>query len=174
VDLDLPDIDGIDLVKSLRVSTRTPVIVLSARSAESDKVTALDAGADDYIAKPFDEAEFLARIRAALRRTCGTGGGSRIRIGIWIVDTASRTVTGPLGQVDLTPTEWKVLEVLVRNPGRLVSAAEVLASVPGRALVPGSSYLRGHLMHLRQKLETDPAAPRHLLTKPGRGFRFSP
>jgi len=174
VDLALPDHSGIELIKSLRGWTRNPLIVLSGSTAGADKVAALDAGADDYIATPFDAAELLARLRAALRRARQVGTASRVRIGSRIVDIARRTVTGPQGDVSLTPTEWQVLEILVRRPGRLVSMAELLAKVPGRARVPGSSYLRGHLLHLRQKLETNPAAPRHLLTEPGMGFRFRP
>ena len=160
--------------RSLRGVTRNPLIVLSVSTACADKVAALDAGADDYIAKPFDAPELLARLRASLRRAGQVGTASRVRIGSRIVDIARRTVTGPQGDVSLTPTEWQVLEVLVRRPGRLVSLAELLAKVPGRAHVSGSSYLRGHLMNLRQKLETNPAAPRHLLTEPGMGFRFRP
>jgi|SRR5215475_5192731 len=174
VDLALPDQNGIEVIKSLRERTPNPLIVLSGSTAGADKVAALDAGADDYIAKPFDTAELLARLRAALRRAGQAGTASRVRIGSRIVDIARRTVTGPQGEVSLTPTEWEVLEVLVRRPGRLVSLAELLAKVPGRAHVPGSSYLRGHLLHLRQKLETNPTAPRHLLTEPGMGFRFRP
>ena len=174
VDLSLPDMDGIEIITRLRARTRAPVIVLSGRSAESDKVMALDAGADDYIGKPFEAAELLARLRAASRRAGQGGIASRVRIGTQIVDIASRTVTGPQGDVDLTPTEWRVLMALVRRPGRLVSTEELLARIGGPDHVAGSSYLRGHLMHLRQKLETDPSAPQHLLTEPGRGFRFSP
>ena len=174
IDLALPDQNGIEVIKSLRGWTRNPLIVLSGSTAGADQVAALDAGADDYIAKPFDAAELLARLRAVLRRAGRVGTASRVRIGSRIVDIARRTVTAPQGEVSLTPTEWEVLKVLVRRPGRLVSTAELLAKVPGRAHVPGTSYLRGHLLHLRQKLETNPAAPRHLLTEPGMGFRFRP
>jgi two-component system, OmpR family, KDP operon response regulator KdpE len=174
VDLGLPDMNGIEVIRSLRRWRHVPVIVLSASVASSDQVTALDAGADDYISKPFDVAELMARLRAALRRAGQFGIASRVRIGSRTVDIARHTVTGPQGDVSLTPTEWQVLEALVRRPGRLVSQAQLLAEVPGKAHVRGSSYLRAHLMHLRQKLEADPAAPRHLLTEPGMGFRFTP
>jgi two-component system, OmpR family, KDP operon response regulator KdpE len=109
-----------------------------------------------------------------MRRADQVRAAARVRISCRIVDIGRRTVTGPQGDVSLTPTEWKVLEVLIRRPGRLVSMAELLAKVPGRAHVPGSSYLRGHLLHLRRKLEINPTAPRHLLTEPGMGFRFRP
>lgn len=174
VDLPLPDQCGIEVIRGLRGRTRNPLIVLSGSTAGADKVTALDAGADDYVAKPFDAAELLARLRAAMRRADQVRAAARVRISCRIVDIGRRTVTGPQGDVSLTPTEWKVLEVLIRRPGRLVSMAELLAKVPGRAHVPGSSYLRGHLLHLRRKLEINPTAPRHLLTEPGMGFRFRP
>jgi two-component system KDP operon response regulator KdpE len=148
--------------------------VLSGSATSTDKIEALDAGADDYVSKPFDLNELLARIRAASRRAAKVSEVSRFRVGVWTVDLARRAVTGPHGEVELTPTEWQVLTVLVRNPGKLVSQADLLAGVPGRAHVPDSSYLRGHMLHLRQKLESDPARPEHLLTEPGLGYRFRP
>jgi two-component system KDP operon response regulator KdpE len=174
VDPDLPDLSGVEVIRRLRGQCRAPVVVLSGSATSTDKIEALDAGADDYVAKPFDLNELLARIRAASRRVAKVSEVSRFRVGMWTVDLARHAVTGPHGEVELTPTEWQVLTVLVRNPGKLVSQAELLAGVPGRAHVPDSSYLRGHMLHLRQKLESDPARPEHLLTEPGLGYRFRP
>jgi two-component system, OmpR family, KDP operon response regulator KdpE len=175
IDPDLHDMEGVEVVRSLRRLCRAPIIALSAGTASIDGITALDAGADDYVPKPFDMDELLARIRAASRRAAKASEVSEVshvRIGRYTVDLTRRAATGPHGEVELTPTEWQVLEVLVRNAGMLVSQTELLAEVPGRAHVQDSSYLRGHLLHLRQKLENDPARPEHLITEPGLGYRF--
>jgi len=173
VDLNLPDMGGVEVIRSLRRWSQIPIIVLSGSTASCDKIDALDAGADDYVAKPFDVPELIARMRAAARRT-GRVSAARVRVGAWTVDLVKRTVTGPSGAVRLTPAEWQMLELLVRKPGKLVSQDELTAEVSPRAHEPDSSYLRVHMMHLRQKLEQDPASPRHLLTEPGMGYRFRP
>ena len=174
VDLRLPDMTGLEVIRDLRRWSRAPIIVLAGSNDVTDKVLALDAGADDYLTKPFDVPELVARMRAAARRAGQVASASRVRVGTCTVDLAQQTVTGPQGAVRLTRTEWQLLEVLLRSPGRLVGQDELLAQVSARSHVPDSSYLRVHLMHLRQKLEPDPARPRHLITEPGRGYRFRP
>jgi len=176
LDLGLPDLDGVEVIHGLRGWTDVPIIVLSGRTDSTDKVEALDAGADDYVTKPFDTQELLARLRVARRRR-GEGSQSeqrvRVSIGDHEVDLPARTVRGP-GEVTLTPTEWAVLEVLVRHPGRLVSRRELLARVWGQRHGSDSDSLRTYLARLRRKLERDPTRPRHLLTEPGMGYRFRP
>jgi two-component system KDP operon response regulator KdpE len=174
VDLALPDMRGVEVIRSLRRWSQAPIIVLSGSTASCDKVDALDAGADDYVAKPFDVPELIARMRAAARRAGRVSAASRVHVGAWTVDLVKRTITGPPGAVRLTPAEWQLLEALVRKPGKLISQDELTAQVSPRAHEPDSSYLRVHMMHLRQKLEQDPANPRHLLTEPGMGYRFRP
>jgi two-component system KDP operon response regulator KdpE len=171
LDLGLPDIDGIDVIRGLRGWTRVPIIVLSGRAGSGDKVAALDAGADDYVTKPFGVDELLARIRAVTRRvTDAEGGLASVRIGRFTVDVADRVVTG--GDVRLTPTEWRLLETLVRNPGKLVSQRQLLQEVWGPRYERETHYLRQYMAQLRHKLEDDPAHPRHLLTEPGMGYRL--
>jgi len=174
VDLGLPDMDGVEVIRSLRRWAQIPIIVLSGSTASCDKIGALDAGADDYVGKPFDVAELIARMRAAARRAGRVSAAARVHLGAWTVDLVKRSVIGPSGAVRLTPAEWQLLELLVRKPGKLVSQDELMAEVSPRAHGPDSSYLRVHMMHLRQKLEQDPANPRHLLTEPGMGYRFRP
>jgi two-component system KDP operon response regulator KdpE len=178
VDLTLPDMTGFEVIRSLRRWSRAPIIVLSGSTDVADKVRALDAGADDYVSKPFDIPELIARMRAASRRANrGAGGGagaSRVRVGPWTVDIAGHSVSGPQGAVSLTPTEWTLLETLARQPGRLVTQDELVAEMPSRPHVADSSYLRAHIMNLRQKLEPDPARPRYLVTEPGMGYRLRP
>jgi two-component system, OmpR family, KDP operon response regulator KdpE len=171
VDPDLPDLEGAEVIAGLRRLCRAPVIALSAGTARLDGTAALDAGADDYVSKPFDLDELLARIRAASRRAQAREASS-VRIGRCTVDLARRYAAGPLGEVELTPTEWLLLRTLVRQAGKLVSPAELLAEMPRKARAPDSSFLRVHLLHLRQKLENDPARPEHLITEPGLGYRF--
>jgi two-component system KDP operon response regulator KdpE len=172
VDLGLPDMGGIDVVKGLRRWTLVPVLVLSARVASTDKVAALDAGADDYVTKPFGMDELLARLRAALRRSPGPVREPVVRTDSFTLDLAARRVTTPRGEVRLTPTEWNLLEVLVRDAGDLVEQRRLLQEVWGPAYGRETNYLRVYMAQLRRKLEPDPRRPRHLLTEPGIGYRF--
>jgi two-component system KDP operon response regulator KdpE len=173
LDLGLPDIDGADVIQGLRGWSRAPIVVLSARSEEPDKVTVLDAGADDYVTKPFGMDELLARLRAALRRGAGTEELPAVATESFTVDLAAKQVLGPNGAaIRLTPTEWNVLEVLVRNEGKLVSQRQLLQEVWGPQYETETNYLRVYLAQLRRKLEHDPSHPRYLLTEPGLGYRF--
>ncbi len=172
LDLGLPDMEGVEVIRGLRGWTDAPVIVLSGRADSTDKVAALDAGADDYVTKPFGVDELLARIRAVSRRIGGAGGQPVVAVGAFTVDLANRTVT-PDG-VRLTPTEWHLLEILLRNPGKLVSQRHLLQEVWGPRYGTETNYLRQYMAQLRRKLEADPAHPRHLLTEPGMGYRFAP
>jgi len=178
LDLGLPDIDGVDVVRRLREWTPVPIVVLSGRSTSRDKIEALDAGADDYVSKPFHLDELVARIRAVSRRTSGTEDPPPVRIGAWSVDVAAATIARAAGDGDerlrLTPTEWRLLAVLVRSPGRLVSQRELLHRVWGPRYEDETHYLRQYMARLRHKLEPDPARPRQLLTEPGMGYRFQP
>lgn len=176
LDLGLPDIDGVEVIVELRRWSRAPIIVLSGRSSPGDKIGALDVGADDYVTKPFAMAELLARLRAALRRDEPWEVPEQrvATIGAWIVDVSAHTITGDGGVLRLTPTEWHILEILLRRPGQLVSSAQLLSSVWGPAFQARTNYLRFHMARLRRKLETDPARPRHLLTEPGMGYRYQP
>ncbi|MEE6259813.1 response regulator [Plantactinospora sonchi] len=176
LDLGLPDMDGVEVIRGLRGWTRVPIIVLSGRAGSQDKVAALDAGADDYVTKPFGVDELLARIRAVTRRAVGAGEEiPAVRIGRYTVDLVAHAVRADDdGEVRLTPTEWHLLEILVRNPGRLVSQRQLLHDVWGPQYQSETNYLRQYLAQLRRKLEDDPARPRHLLTEPGMGYRFQP
>jgi two-component system KDP operon response regulator KdpE len=197
LDLGLPDLDGVEVIQGLRGWTNAPIIVLSGRADSTDKVEALDAGADDYITKPFGVEELMARMRAASRRT---GSGSeeqpRIRLGDLVVDLAAKRVTHavPTGagaasvaapeaaaseaaaseDVRLTPTEWHLLEVLLRNPGKLLSRNQLLTDVWGPGYADATGNLRLYMAQLRRKLEPDPARPRWLITEPGMGYRYQP
>jgi two-component system, OmpR family, KDP operon response regulator KdpE len=179
LDLGLPDLDGVDVIRGLRGWTRVPILVLSARVDSADKVHALDAGADDYVTKPFGMDELLARLRAAVRRASPVDEPQPVvRTEHFTVDLAAKRVTkperdgAPEQEVRLTPTEWHVLEVLVRNAGRLVAQRQLLQEVWGPAYGTETHYLRVYLAQLRRKLEPDPARPRYLLTEPGMGYRF--
>jgi two-component system, OmpR family, KDP operon response regulator KdpE len=175
LDLGLPDMDGVEVVEGLRGWSTVPVLVLSARHEQTQKVAALDAGADDYITKPFGMDEFLARVRAALRRTGPADEGTaRVTTDAFVVDLVAHTVTAGEREVRLTPTEWHLLEVLVRNPGRLVPQRQLLQEVWGPQYGSESNYLRVYVSQLRRKLEPDPTRPRHILTQPGVGYRFEP
>ena len=202
LDLGLPDLDGVEVIQGLRGWTKAPIIVLSGRADSMDKVEALDAGADDYITKPFGVEELLARMRAAVRRTGTAGGQPRIRLGDLIVDLADKRVIrqapvpaggglagggraggGPADAVDqsaqaddihLTPTEWHLLEVLLRNPGKLLSRNQLLTEVWGPGYADATGNLRLYMAQLRRKLEPDPARPRWLITEPGMGYRYQP
>ena len=175
LDLGLPGIDGIAVVEGLRGWTQVPIIVLSVRDAEADKIGALDAGADDYVTKPFGMGELLARLRAATRRATSDEGEAPVVVtDAFTVDLAEHRVTRAGEPVHLTPTEWHLLEVLVRHPGRLVSQRQLLQAVWGPQYEKETNYLRVYLAQLRRKLEVDPSRPRHLLTEPGMGYRFEP
>jgi len=173
LDLDLPDMSGLAVIRSLRRWSRMPIVVLSGRAQSGDMVEALDAGADDYVTKPFDMDELLARLRAVSRRTGDLGSPAQVVVGGHRVDLARHVVTGPGGEVELTRTEWEVLEVLVRNVGRVVSQSQLFTEVGGTAYLRESGSLRVHMARLRRKLESDPARPLHLITEPGMGYRFS-
>ena len=174
VDLGLPDLDGLRVVEGLRGWTDVPIIVLSARHAEAAKVDALDAGADDYVTKPFGMDELLARLRAALRRASPVPAAPVVSTQAFTVDLSARRVTGPAGEIRLTPTEWHLLEILTRNPDKLITQRQLLADVWGPRYQNETNYLRVHLANLRRKLEPDPARPRYLITEPGVGYRFTP
>ncbi|GAA0802530.1 response regulator [Spirilliplanes yamanashiensis] len=176
IDLGLPDLDGVTVVEGLRGWTRTPIIVLSAREAEAAKVAALDAGADDYVTKPFGMDELLARVRAALRRaTAHDAGPAALTTRDFTVDLAARRVTTAAGaEIRLTPTEWHLLEILARHPGKLVGHRHLLHEVWGPAYDTETNYLRVHFANLRRKLEPDSAAPRYIRTEPGLGYRLTP
>ncbi len=175
LDLGLPDLEGVEVIHGLRGWTQVPIIVLSGRAGSKDKVEALDAGADDYVTKPFGIEELIARIKAVSRRVRPRDEAPVVQLGEHTVDLVAKTVTRASGsQVRLTPTEWDMLEILVRNPGRLVGQRRLLAEVWGSDHVRETNYLRQYLAQLRRKLEPDPAHPRHLITEPGMGYRFQP
>ncbi|MEV6702425.1 response regulator [Streptomyces sp. NPDC051453] len=175
LDLGLPDMDGTDVIKALRSWTRVPILVLSARRASDEKVAALDAGADDYITKPFSMDELLARLRAAVRRTEAAPLAPDIVLVTtdeFTIDLLAKKVSRGGHDVRLTPTEWHLLEILVTNPGRLITQKYLLQEVWGTSQSHKTNYLRVYMAQLRRKLETDPAHPRHLITEPGMGYRF--
>jgi two-component system KDP operon response regulator KdpE len=173
LDLGLPDMDGVEVVAGLRGWTQIPIIVLSARSMSEDKVEALDAGADDYVTKPFGMDELLARLRAAVRRGQTTEHGEPVvETASFTVDLAAKRVQRDGVDVRLTPTEWHLLEVLAKSIGRLVPQRQLLKEVWGPAYDKETHYLRVYLAQLRRKLEPDPSHPRHLITEPGMGYRL--
>ena len=175
LDLGLPDLDGTEVITELRTFTQVPVIVLSARTDSSDKVHALDRGADDYVTKPFGVEELTARLRAAVRRATTVAGSpdeELLRAGELTIDLAAKMVCRDGEQVRLTPTEWSILELLARNHGKLVSRTQLLHHIWGPSERKETSYLRVYLGQLRHKLEADPARPRHLITEAGMGYRF--
>jgi len=175
VDLGLPDIDGVGVVQALRGWSTAPIIVLSARLTEQSKINALDAGADDYVTKPFAMGELLARIRAGLRRgTPAADQAPLVTTEAFTVDLGAKRVTTAAGEVRLTPTEWNLLEMLVRNPDRLITHQQLLSEVWGPQYAAATNYLRVHVANLRRKLEPDPSRPRYLRTDPGLGYRFTP
>src|SRR5579863_3744019 len=202
LDLGLPDMDGVDVIGGLRGWTAVPIIVLSGRADSTDKVEALDAGADDYVTKPFGMDELLARMRAAVRRTPAAEAPPRVRLGALVIDLAAKRVTKdgsgaartrsagadgsgaeaaaggaggqPDGDIRLTPTEWHLLEVLLRNPGKLLSHRQLLNDVWGPGYDNAGGNLRLYMAQLRRKLEPDPARPRWLITEPGMGYRYQP
>jgi two-component system, OmpR family, KDP operon response regulator KdpE len=176
LDLGLPDMDGVEVIKGLRGWTRVPILVLSARHSSDEKVEALDAGADDYVTKPFGMDELLARLRAAVRRAEPVGSGeddvTMVETEQFTVDLAAKKVNRNGKDVRLTPTEWHLLEALVRNTGRLVGQKQLLQEVWGPSYGTETNYLRVYMAQLRRKLEADPSHPKHLITEPGMGYRF--
>jgi two-component system KDP operon response regulator KdpE len=174
LDLGLPDMHGVDVVTGLRGWSQAPIIVLSAHNNQAGKVAALDAGADDYVTKPFGMDELLARIRAALRRTIPSDSTPVVSTDGFTIDLAAKRVTTPHGETRLTPTEWHLLEVLVRSSGTLVGQKQLLREIWGPAYETETNYLRVYMAQLRRKLEPDPAKPRYLITEPGMGYRFEP
>jgi two-component system, OmpR family, KDP operon response regulator KdpE len=188
LDLGLPDMDGVEVIQGLRGWTSAPIIVLSGRADSSDKVEALDAGADDYVTKPFGMEELLARMRAAARRVGAAEDLPRVQLCDLIIDLAAKRVTRhvktPVGggaappdsgtDIRLTPTEWHLLEVLLRNPGKLLSQKQLLMDVWGPGYDNAGGNLRLYMAQLRRKLEPDPARPRWLITEPGMGYRYQP
>lgn len=174
LDLGLPGIDGIDVVRGLRGWTSVPIVVLSVREDEVDKVAALDAGADDYVTKPFGMNELLARLRAALRRAAPAEEEATVVTDAFTIDLAAKRVSRGGEEVHLTPTEWHLIEVLVRHQGKLVSQRQLLQEVWGPQYETETNYLRVYLAQVRRKLEPDPSRPRHFITEPGMGYRFEP
>ena len=199
LDLGLPDLSGIDVIHGLRGWTTAPIVVLSGRADSTDKVEALDAGADDYVTKPFSMDELLARMRAAVRRSGAPDEQPRVQLGNLVVDLAAKRVERPApatastgsgtggpgagpdgdgadpgGDIRLTPTEWHLLEVLLRHPGQLLSQQQLLTEVWGPGYGSATGNLRLYMAQLRRKLEPDPARPRWLITEPGMGYRYQP
>ena len=174
LDLGLPDGDGTDFIRDLRQWSAIPVIVLSARSDEQDKIAALDAGADDYLTKPFGIGELLARVRVALRRHSGQQPDARIHFADVSVDFTARRVQRAGSEIHLTPIEFRLLSILLNNAGKVLTQRQLLSQVWGPNAVEHSHYLRIYMGHLRQKLEANPTQPAHLLTETGIGYRFMP
>ncbi len=176
LDLGLPDGDGVDLIRDVRGWSDVPILILSARSQENDKIEALDAGADDYLTKPFSVGELRARVRALLRRMLRSGEGVSpiIEFGQVQVDLSRRLVSRGGEAVHLTPLEYRLLATLLGHPGKVMTQRNLLRDIWGPSYVESSHYLRVYVGHLRQKLEDDPTQPRHFLTETGVGYRFQP
>lgn len=174
LDLGLPGIDGVDVIHGIRGWSSVPIVVLSVRETERSKVEALDAGADDYVTKPFGMDELLARIRAALRRSLPAEEAAQVETADFTVDLAAKRVTTASGEIRLTPTEWSIVEVLVRNPGKLVTQRQLLQEVWGPQYEKETNYLRVYLAQIRGKLEPDPTRPRYFITEARMGYRFEP
>ena len=172
LDLGMPRLDGIEVIHALRGWTTAPIIVVSGRTGSADKVSALDAGADDFVTKPFQVDELLARLRALARRASPASGEAIVRFGDVEIDLAAKAVTRASARVHLTPTEWRMLEHLARNPGSLVTRQDLLKEIWGSEQVSDSGYLRLYMSQLRKKLEASPAEPVHLLTESGMGYRL--
>ena len=179
LDLGMPKVDGIDVIRAVRAWSTVPILVLSGRTDSAEKVDALDAGADDYVTKPFAMDELLARIRARARSGGGDTDAATVAVGALVVDLAAKTIrapdaAGPAASVRLTPTEWRLLELFLRNPGKLLTREMLLKDVWGPYHANDAGYLRLYVAQLRRKLEPVPSEPRHILTEPGMGYRFEP
>lgn len=182
LDLGMPHVDGIDVIRAIRAWSKVPILVLSGRTDSAEKVDALDAGADDYVTKPFAMDELLARIRARARAVSGEeSDAAMIAIGDLVIDLAAKTIRrdavagdGPAASVRLTPTEWRLLELFLKNPGKLLTRQMLLGEVWGPYHANDAGYLRLYVAQLRRKLEPVPSEPRHFLTEPGMGYRFEP
>ncbi|MFD3774676.1 response regulator [Streptomyces sp. NPDC058612] len=179
LDLGLPDMDGIEVIKGVRGWSRVPILVLSARHTSEDKIRALDAGADDYVTKPFSMDELLARLRAATRRQEAPAASQATEVSVvttdeFTIDLAAKKVRRGERTVRLTPTEWHLLEILITHPGRLITQSRLLLEVWGPTYGENTNYLRVYMAQLRRKLEADPSHPRYLITEPGMGYRFEP
>lgn len=172
LDLGMPRLDGVAVIAAVRGWSEVPIIVVSGRTGSADKVAALDAGADDYVTKPFQIDELLARLRALTRRAGGAASVPLVRFGDVEIDRAAKTVTRGGERVHLTPTEWRMLDFLARNPGALVTRQDLLKELWGTEQVNDTGYLRLYVSQLRKKLEADPAHPEHLLTESGMGYRL--
>jgi two-component system KDP operon response regulator KdpE len=172
LDIGLPGVDGIEVVRGLRGWSSVPVIMLTVREDESDKIEALDAGADDYVTKPFSMGELLARLRAALRRRTSADEEAVVSTDDFTIDLAAKRVQRNGEDVHLTPLEWGVVEVLVRHPGKLVTQRQLLQEVWGPQYETETNYLRLYLAQIRRKLEPEPSRPRYFVTEPGMGYRF--
>ncbi|SDQ60057.1 response regulator [Microbacterium sp. cf332] len=172
LDLGMPRLDGVAVIEAVRGWSEVPIIVVSGRTGSADKVTALDAGADDYVTKPFQIDELLARLRALTRRAAGTASVPLVRFGDVEIDRAAKTVTQAGERVHLTPTEWRMLDFLARSPGALVTRQDLLKELWGTEQVNDTGYLRLYVSQLRKKLEVDPAHPERLLTESGMGYRL--
>ncbi|RKT03315.1 two-component system KDP operon response regulator KdpE [Streptomyces sp. 3211.6] len=179
LDLGLPDMDGVEVIKGVRGWSRVPILVLSARHTSEEKIRALDAGADDYVTKPFSMDELLARLRAAARRQEPAAGSQADQVAVvttdeFTVDLVAKKVHRGERTVRLTPTEWHLLEILITHPGRLITQSRLLLEVWGPTYGENTNYLRVYMAQLRRKLEADPSHPRYLITEPGMGYRFEP
>ena len=174
LDLGLPGIDGVEVIRGLRGWTSVPIVVLSVRDSEWDKIAALDAGADDYVTKPFGMGELLARLRAALRRATPSDEPASVTTADFVIDLAAKRVQRDGEEVRLTPTEWGIVELLARHPGRLVTQRQLLHDVWGPSYGEETNYLRVYMAQIRRKLEPDPSRPRYFVTEPGMGYRFEP
>jgi len=172
LDLGLPDMDGVDVCRRIREASPVPIVVLSARYSEDEKARLLDAGADDYITKPFGTVEFRARIRAQLRRARMAGPRGAVTIGPFVIDVERRSAARGTASVHLSPTEWELLQALVANAGRTMTHRQLFRTVWGASSGDPQQYLRVYMAHLRRKLEADAYAPRHFITEPGVGYRF--
>jgi len=172
LDLGLPELDGVEVIRGLRGWSRVPIVVLSVRDAERDKVAALDAGADDYVTNPFGMDELLARLRAALRRAAPAEEAATVETPDFVIDLAAKRVGRDGTEIRLTPTEWHLVEVLVRNRGRLVTQRQLLQEVWGPEYGEETNYLRVYMAQVRRKLEPEPSQPRYFITEPGMGYRF--
>lgn len=176
LDLGMPELDGIDVIHAIRGWSQTPILVISGRTGSYDKVEALDAGADDFVTKPFSIDELLARIRALTRRASPDEHEPSIHLGNITVDLAARSITRSTAtgshHIKLTPTEWQVLDLLARNPGKLVTRQTLLSSIWGTEHIEDTGYLRLYISQLRKKIEPEPSAPQFLLTEPGMGYRL--